>query len=62
MNDLDQIFRDAVLYFYQGKGDPTQYVHWDAERCEQVMPAFFYAWRQLQQARVILDAVVEGML
>lgn len=61
MDPLDELFCNSVLYYYRDSGDPTRLCDWDEARCERLMPAFFYAWRQVQQAKIILDAVVDGL-
>lgn len=53
--DSDIRFVNSVVYFWDEKRDPTRYCFWDAERCRQLMPAFYEAWRQCKAYEQLAD-------
>lgn len=54
----DAQFKDAILYFWTERGDPTRYSYWDAERCAKLLPDFFYAWTlAVRYERLATDAI-----
>lgn len=58
MSDAD--FKEMVAYFWKEKGDPTRLSGWDEERCRQLMPSFYEAWRQCEAYRTLADLAADA--
>jgi hypothetical protein len=56
----DAIFKEMVAYFWKKKGDPTRLSGWDEERCRQLMPSFYEAWRQCEAYRTLADLAADA--